>query len=202
MEISSEDYKKSLKIKNGVLVFRSGKKTEVIRPWNQVIQIAATNIKKEKEIVSKTIAKSKSTPTVLELPLDEQRELKTYFIEITPNTKPRMTRRDKWLSPPRPPVLQYRCFKDKIHAECERLGIGELPSSIYSVKFYIKCPESWSGKKKREMNGKRHTTTPDIDNFLKALFDSMHIQDKHIAEITNGLGKYWSTEKEGILIII
>ena len=41
-----------------------------------------------------------------------------YEILVTPNTKPRMTRADKWKQ--RPCVVQYRTFKDTLRLECKK----------------------------------------------------------------------------------
>lgn len=120
-----------------------------------------------------------------------------YEIHINPNTKPRMTRSDKWKE--RPCVMQYRSFKDELRKECKRLNLIELKPQLQSLIFYIPMPETWSKKKKLLMEGKPHQQSPDIDNFLKAIFDAMLLQDNYIYSIKGELGKYWA--KEGMIIL-
>jgi len=44
-------------------------------------------------------------------------------------------------------------------------------------------PKSWSQKKKKEMNGKPHRQTADIDNLLKALIDALLSEDKQVWDV-------------------
>lgn len=103
---------------------------------------------------------------------------------IAPNTKPRMTQRDKWKK--RPCVLQYHAFKDEV-----RLRKVKVPER-HHVIFVVPMPGSWSKKKKAEMDGKPHQKRPDADNFWKALLDAVFEEDSHIwdARVT----KVWGYE--------
>ena len=92
--------------------------------------------------------------------------------DITPNTKPRMTQRDKWKV--RPCVAKYRAFKDEV-----RLRRVELPEA-YHVIFVMPMPSSWSKKKRAAMDGQPHKQTPDRDNIEKALLDSLYSDDSHV----------------------
>lgn len=196
MELSASEYRNLCKRKNGILTIKIKSKKEIQQP--QTLNIAASNSSNRQQ-----------QPAVqTEIPL-ENREHRTFFIEITPNTKPRMTRSDKWKNNPnhtdprkrqRKPVTQYFRFKDELRKKCKEIGLERIPASIYTLKFYIKMPDSWSKKKRELLNGKFHQQTPDIDNLTKALFDSLEVQDNYIAEISNGYGKYWA-EKAGILLI-
>ncbi len=196
MELSASEYRNLCKRKNGILTIKIKSKKEIQQP--QTLNIAASNSSNRQQ-----------QPAVqTEIPL-ENRELRTFFIEIAPNTKPRMTRSDKWKNNPnhtdprqrqRKPVTQYFRFKDELRKKCKEIGLERIPASIYTLKFYIKMPDSWSKKKRELLNGKFHQQTPDIDNLTKALFDSLEVQDNYIAEISNGYGKYWA-EKAGILLI-
>ena len=121
-----------------------------------------------------------------------------YEILVTPNTKPRMTRADKWKK--RPCVVQYREFKDNLKDECKRLGLTTLEPQLQSLIFYIPMPESWSKKKKLEMEGKPHQQSPDLDNLIKGFWDAILEQDNYIYSIKGELGKYWG--KEGKIILI
>ena len=122
----------------------------------------------------------------------------TYELNITPNTKPRMTRRDKWLNPPRSCVKQYWEFKDKLKAECKRVGFVTFEAEIKRLEFHIPMPDSWSKKKKQLMDGKPHQQSPDLDNCTKAGFDSLLDQDNYIYKVEN-LAKYWSYEGKIII---
>lgn len=113
--------------------------------------------------------------------------------EIEPNTKPRMTRADKWKK--RPCVLQYRAFCDelRLRAKMQRFEL----SGNYAISFYFAMPESWSKKKKAAMNGTPHQSTPDLDNLLKAINDALLEQDKIVYRFE--AAKWWG-EKSQIVI--
>lgn len=111
---------------------------------------------------------------------------------ITPVAKPRMTRRDKWLDPPRPGVRKYWDFKDQI-----RNHNITVPESGAHIVFHMPMPKSWSKKNQREMNGKPHQVRPDIDNIIKALLDAVFDEDAHIWDLR--ATKLWS-DRPGIVI--
>jgi len=92
--------------------------------------------------------------------------------DITPVPKPRMTRADRWKK--RPVVLRYWDFCDKV--EKANIIIPDKPNII----FYIPMPSSWSKKKKRDNLFDKHTQRPDLDNYVKALFDAVYKEDSHI----------------------
>ncbi|WP_460029401.1 RusA family crossover junction endodeoxyribonuclease [Mannheimia haemolytica] len=106
---------------------------------------------------------------------------------ITAMGKPRMTRADKWKK--RDCVLRYRAFKDEV-----RLHNVSLPESGYHLIFVMPMPQSWSKKKKAEMNGKPHQQKPDKDNLEKALLDALfeddcRIWDGRVTKIWGEMGK-------------
>jgi Holliday junction resolvase RusA-like endonuclease len=121
-----------------------------------------------------------------------------YELLLEPNTKPRMTRADKWKK--RPCVVQYRSFKDSLRIECKRVGLTTLQPQLQSLIFHISMPDSWSKKKKSEMDGKPHQQSPDLDNLVKGFWDAILEQDNYIYSIKGELGKYWA--KEGKIILI
>jgi len=90
--------------------------------------------------------------------------------DITPCTKPRQTRSDKWKK--RPCVMRYRAFAD----ECRAKGL-KIEQSDQKITFYIPMPSSWSMKKRNELYLQPHQQTPDVDNLLKAVLDATHKQD-------------------------
>lgn len=95
---------------------------------------------------------------------------------ITPVPKPRQTRSDRWKQ--RPAVMRYRSFKDEIRAN--RVSI---PDSGARIVFVMPMPATWSKTKKMLMRGAPHQQTPDIDNLLKALLDSIFDNDSHIWDV-------------------
>ena len=93
-----------------------------------------------------------------------------YFINPVP--KPRMTRSDKWKK--RRCVSAYWGFKDRV----KDLKIT-LPVP-YKVTFFIPMPQTWSQKKRSQMNGQPHLSRPDRDNLEKALLDALFTDDSHM----------------------
>ena len=94
-----------------------------------------------------------------------------------------MTRADKWKK--RPAVVAYWDYCNKLK-ECYT---DEFPECVGLV-FFIKMPDSWSKKKKSEMNHKPHQSRPDVDNFIKGVFDALCEEDSYIWVVT--ARKYWS----------
>lgn len=95
--------------------------------------------------------------------------------DIVPCPKPRMTRRDKWLDPPRSCVARYRAFADEA-----RLKIGQVDLNYSSVLFILPMPRSWKDDKKAAHLGQVHEAKPDLSNLLKALEDVLYQDDKTI----------------------
>jgi len=106
-------------------------------------------------------------------------------IELAPFPKPRMTQSDKWKK--RPVVVKYWNWKSSL----QEYGIN-FDSGQVDVIFFVPMPKSWTKKKCLEMDGKPHQSRPDIDNYLKALFDAVCSEDSHIHKVT--ARKVWSTK--------
>jgi Holliday junction resolvase RusA-like endonuclease len=55
------------------------------------------------------------------------------------------------------------------------------------IGFYIGMPKSWSKKKKELKNGQYCDNNADVDNYLKAILDSLneviYVDDRQIVEI-------------------
>ena len=111
---------------------------------------------------------------------------------ITPVPKPRMTRRDKWLKPPRPGVGRYWKFV----TQC-KLEKVVLPCFGAHVTFILPMPKTWSKKKRIQHDGKPHMDTPDLDNLLKALGDAIYSNDSGIYDIW--IEKKWGVEGKIII---
>src|SRR5690348_11179644 len=94
-----------------------------------------------------------------------------------------MTRRDKWLNPPRPPVAKYRQFADTLRLVASGIHF-ELPHEGAKFVFHVPMPDSWSKKRRAAFNGKPCRSKPDLDNYLKAIGDALLPDDAglwHIA---------------------
>ncbi len=99
--------------------------------------------------------------------------LKTYL--IIPVPAPRMTQSDRWNN--RACVVRYFDFRDRV----KELNISVVNGD--KVTFYLPIPKSWSKKKQAQHDGMPHRQTPDIDNLLKALLDSIYENDSHIYSV-------------------
>ena len=108
----------------------------------------------------------------------------TKTVYIIPIGKPRATQRDKWS--PSPAVQRYRAWADLFRAK-----LGSYPRDPVGVSWvaYLPIPPSWSKKKKAEMSGGYHRSTPDRDNIDKAILDSMFKRDEGVA--FGIINKYW-----------
>lgn len=112
-------------------------------------------------------------------------------IEFTVNAEPvgapRMTRRDRWAK--RPCVIRYFDWKDAVR---EAAGILPDSNSILRLSWvaYFEMPKSWSKKKRSQLNGKLHRSTPDRDNVDKAVLDALFKNDAGIA--SGHIEKRWA----------
>jgi Holliday junction resolvase RusA-like endonuclease len=111
---------------------------------------------------------------------------------ICPIAKPRMTRRDQWLKPPRSPVKRYYDFC--LQCKLEKVV---LPCYGANVTFVLPIPSSMSNKKKKALEGRPHMKRPDLDNLLKALGDSLYQDDSGIYDIH--VRKIWGLEGKIII---
>jgi len=112
--------------------------------------------------------------------------MKISTIYIDPVSKPRMTQRDKWRK--RPCVIKYRAYCDDLRAWMKE-NKAEVDFNRLRVYFFIKMPDSWSKKKKKEMNYTAHKQKPDIDNLLKAFMDALLKDDSGVHDV--GMSKTW-----------
>ena len=63
---------------------------------------------------------------------------------ISPVSKPRMTRSDRWKK--RPCVIKYWDYKTRLQAQLDMYGV--VIDDVIKVKFGVPMPKSWSKKKK------------------------------------------------------
>jgi Holliday junction resolvase RusA-like endonuclease len=126
---------------------------------------------------------------------------KKVILNITPQTHVRATQGDKvFFRIPRellrPPGLKrllrlerYNQYKIDLLAEAKEKHF-DFPSQGAAICFFIPVPRSWSMKKKKMHHGFLHQSKPDLDNLLKALGDSLIMEDKYIAHY-GSLQKRW-----------
>ncbi len=106
-----------------------------------------------------------------------------FIIPGNPVPKPRQSQRDKWK--PRPCVLRYRAYADKLR---EHVGIVEC-TGIVNWVAYFGMAKSWSKKKKLEHIGEPHQQKPDRDNIDKGILDALFPDDSHVW--SGSMQKYW-----------
>ena len=124
---------------------------------------------------------------------------KTLLI-ITPQTNVRATQGDKiFFRIPREKLYpsglkrllrleKYNKYKIDLSAEAKRLHF-KFPNQGACIKFFIPMPKTWRKKKRDMMHMMLHNSRPDLDNFLKAIFDSLFYEDKEIAHYE--AAKFW-----------
>ena len=97
-------------------------------------------------------------------------------LDLDPFPKPRMTHADRWQK--RKSVLRFRANRDQLYYTA--FAQGYIPAHKLIMEFDLPMPESWSDKKRKEHLGKPHQQTPDIDNLVKAVLDSLFEDDKKV----------------------
>jgi len=130
-----------------------------------------------------------------------------YKISITPQTNVRAVQGDRiFFQIPegklRPSGLKrkkrlerYNQYKVDVKTVCRIKGF-EMPIQGCSIKFYVPMPTSWRDWQRAVMNGTLCLNRPDLDNYLKAILDSLLAEDKCIAHFGE-LAKFWVDSSEG-----
>jgi Holliday junction resolvase RusA-like endonuclease len=87
--------------------------------------------------------------------------------------------------------MTYRKYADDLRAKMD--GII-LPFSGVHWKFYMPMPRSWSKRERLRLLGQPHRISPDVDNLLKAVLDSLYTKatggDAHIWDVR--ASKLWA----------
>jgi len=134
---------------------------------------------------------------------------KVVRILITPQTHVRTTQGDKWYfriprNKLRPAGLsrlirieKYNQYKIDLLALCKSKSFV-LPAQGLCITYFIPVPKSWSNKKKNLYHGTLHQSTPDIDNLMKATFDSLTHEDKYVGHL-GSICKRWVNFEEGYI---
>ena len=127
-------------------------------------------------------------------------------INITPQTHVRTTQGDRiYFRIPREKLREaglkrllrierYNQYKVDLLTLC-RAKKFELPCQGLCIYYYIPVPKSWSKKKKKLHHGMLHQSTPDIDNLMKATFDSLTNEDKYIGHLGEVCKRWVNFEK-------
>lgn len=128
-------------------------------------------------------------------------------ISITPQTHVRTTQGDRiYFRIPREKlrpaglarlkrIEKYNQYKIDLLSLCKAHNF-ELPCQGLCITYYIPVPPSWSVKKKKLYHGTLHQSTPDIDNLVKATFDSLVREDKYVGHI-GSICKRWVNFETG-----
>lgn len=90
---------------------------------------------------------------------------------------------------------RYNQYKVDLDTLCKIKGF-DLPIQGTSIKFYVPMPKSWRSWQRAVMNGTLCLNRPDLDNFLKAVLDSLKKEDNSIAQF-NEVAKFWVDDSSG-----
>jgi Holliday junction resolvase RusA-like endonuclease len=132
--------------------------------------------------------------------------IKKVVFDITPQTNVRATQGDRvFFRIPREKLRpdglkrllrleKYNDYKVSILALAKQKRFI-LPEQGVHIIFYFPVPKSWAKYKKEEMHMKLHQSKPDIDNCIKAVFDSLMSEDKYIADFR--ATKRWVNQDNG-----
>lgn len=116
------------------------------------------------------------------------------------------------VSASRPRVTQYGTYYseayEQFRKDMSKLLMGKV--TLYAeplrldVTFFREIPKSYAKKKRDEMDGTYASTTPDLDNYEKAIYDSLNERvwkdDCQIVEHTTR--KVWVKDEPRIVVII
>jgi len=106
-----------------------------------------------------------------------------FDINPCPASRPRVTRWSTYYP------KKYTQFKKDMIALTSELDITPSESLLsVDIGFYIGMPKSWSKKKKESKHGQYCDNNADVDNYLKAILDSLnevvYVDDRQIVEIS------------------
>lgn len=113
-----------------------------------------------------------------------------YLFDIIPMGAVRMTKSDTWKLNPnhadpkkrqRKSVTKYFEFKNNIKFQAEKMNI-EIKDTL-DIVFVVPIPDSFSDKKKAQLNATPCKKRPDIDNYVKAFLDALKKEDGDVWNI-------------------
>jgi len=141
-----------------------------------------------------------------------KKKIKHYVFKITPQTHVRATQGDRILF--RIPeerrseaskkrvnrLIKYNEYKVALSALAKKQRFV-LPDSGSIIRFFIPMPKSWRRKEREANVNKLHRKKPDLDNLLKAMLDSLFIEDKTVSHLGE-VSKYWVDSEKGWIEVI
>ena len=106
----------------------------------------------------------------------------TFKINPVPASRPRVSR---WSTYYPKMYTKFKKDMEALTSELETTPSEKLVS--VELEFGIMIPKSWSKKKKQELNNTYCSNNSDIDNYIKAILDSLngivYIDDKQVVEL-------------------
>jgi len=109
--------------------------------------------------------------------------MRIYFdIDPCPASRPRVSRWSTYYP------KKYTQFKEEMKALTSEMDTTPSEKLIsVDIEFNVKIPKSWTKKKKQEKNRKYCDNGCDIDNYLKAILDSLNgvlfVDDRQVVEV-------------------
>jgi len=105
-----------------------------------------------------------------------------FDINPVPAARPRVSRFSTYYP------KKYTRFKKEMEALTGELDSTPCENLVcVSLKFKIKTPQSWSKKKRLERENTYCNNNSDIDNYIKAMLDSLNgvyfIDDRQVVEV-------------------
>ena len=105
-----------------------------------------------------------------------------FDINPVPAARPRVSRFSTYYP------KKYTRFKKEMEALTSELNSTPCENLVcVSLKFKIKTPQSWSKKKRLERENTYCNNNSDIDNYVKAMLDSLNgvyfIDDRQVVEV-------------------
>ena len=106
----------------------------------------------------------------------------TFKINPVPASRPRVSR---WSTYYPKKYTKFKKDMEALTSEMETTPSEKLVS--VELEFGIMIPKSWSKKKRKELNNTYCSNNSDIDNYIKAILDSLngivYIDDKQVVEL-------------------
>lgn len=114
---------------------------------------------------------------------------KTFYVSPVPAARPRVTRWATFYP------KKYTKFKKDMDMALNDVVFIPFETNIYAkLDFFIQIPKSWSKKKKSSKQGQFCDNNADIDNYCKAILDSLnevyYKDDRQIVMLKARM--YWS----------
>jgi len=116
---------------------------------------------------------------------------RTFYVNPVPASRPRVTRWSTYYP------KKYTEFRKDMEMALTNVNFKPIESLVYAkLDFYINIPKSWSKKKKCDKINKLCDNNADLDNYCKAILDSLnnvyYIDDRQVAMIKARM--FWSNE--------